>query len=136
MIFLAEGIIDASRTESTEDVVGTAARGPAVFHRAVLHHLGRNRLMPFHPVAVGTHHVQRVRRYREAEHDRQALRAVGRARERAESPGIAGDVLEQDRRRRLAAVDDLGERAHLQLPVRAADPQQLAGVLEALDGLS
>ena len=34
------------------------------------------------------------------------------------------------------AVDDLGERAHLELPVGAADAQELARALDALDRLA
>jgi hypothetical protein len=39
----------------------------------------RQRLMGLHPVAVGAHDVERVRRHREAEDDRETLRGVGRA---------------------------------------------------------
>jgi hypothetical protein len=105
-------------------------------NRAVLDDPRRNRLVALHPVAVGAHDIERMRRRREAEQDRKALRRVRRARDGAKTFGIAGNVLEQDRRRRLFAVDDLGEGAHLQLPVRAPDAAQLAGALYALDGLA
>jgi len=53
----------------------------------------------------------------------------------ARKPFDSRDVLEQDRRRVALAVDDLGERTHLELPARAADAAQLARGLEALDRL-
>ena len=48
--------------------------------------------------------------------------------------GIAGHVLEQERRRlRPRMVHDLGERAHLEVPVGALDAHDLARFLRALD---
>ncbi len=48
--------------------------------------------------------------------------------ERAEALGIAGHVVEQDRGRRAAALlrEHVGERAHLDVPMGAVDPAQLA----------
>ena len=51
--------------------------------------------------------------------------------------GIAGHVLEQQRRRLgPRVVHDLAERAHFELPVGALDAQDFARFLRALDELA
>src|SRR5919197_1235213 len=92
--------------------------------------------MRFHAVAIGTHHVDRMRGHREAERDGEALGRVGRSRDGAVTLRVAGNVLEQDRWRLLAPVDDLGERTHLELPVGAADAGELARALVAFERLA
>jgi hypothetical protein len=98
-------------------------------YRPLIYDARRDRLVRLHPVAIGAHDVERMRGHRKSEQDRQPLRGVGRAGEGAESLRVAGNVLEQNRRRIRLAVDDLRERAHLELPVCAADAAQLARAL-------
>jgi hypothetical protein len=98
-------------------------------NRPASHDPWRNRLVRLHPIPVGPDDVQRVGGHRKSEHDRHALCRVRRARKRAVAFRVAGNVLEQDRGRRRLAVDDLRERAHLEVPVGAADTAQLARAL-------
>ena len=106
-------------------------------HRALADGLRRDRAVGLHAVAIGAHHVERAGRHRQAERDREALRRVGRAGDEPHALGIAGHVLEQQRRRlRPRVVHDLAERAHFELPVGALDAQDLARLLRALDELA
>jgi hypothetical protein len=66
--------------------------------------------MDLHAVAVSAHYVERVLGLGKAEQQREALGGIGSAGNGAEAFRITGNVLEQDRRRRGLAVDDLGER--------------------------
>src|SRR3982751_49703 len=77
-----------------------------------------------------------MRRRREAEHDRQALGGIRRARHGTEAFWITRNVLEQDGGRVRLPIDDLGQRAHLELPVGAFDAQELARALEAVQRLA
>ena len=65
----------------------------------------------------------------EAERDRHAPRIAEGAGQNAVPTRVSDDVVEQECGGRLAAVIDLGDRADLQIPVRARDVLQLSQLL-------
>ena len=72
---------------------------------------------------------------RQAERQRDALDGREVAVQRAEALGVAGNVVEQDRRRRVVALlgQHLGDAAHLGVPVRVVDVKQLAHALHLVE---
>ena len=79
------------------------------------------------------HQPRRIEVLVEPERHCHAACVAHRSGEHAVAGRIADDVVEQQRRGRLAAVVDLGDRADLQVPVRARDVLQLAQALDARD---
>ena len=65
----------------------------------------------------------------EAERHRHAPRIAEGAGQNAVPTRVSEDVVEQEGGGRLAAVIDLGDRADLQIPVRARDVLQLSQLL-------
>src|SRR5262249_8007586 len=93
--------------------------------------------MLLHAVAIGAHDIERAGRHRQPERDRDPLRGVGGARDQPHALGIAGHVLEQERRwLRPHMVYDLAQRSHFKLPVGALDAHDLACLLGAFDELA
>ena len=72
---------------------------------------------------------------RQAERQRDALDRGELAVERAKALGIAGHVVEQDRRRGAAALlgQHVGDGAHLDVPVGAVDAHELAQLVHLLE---
>jgi hypothetical protein len=82
--------------------------------------------------------VHLVRRLGQAQHHGEPSVRIGRARQHAEARGVAGDIVEQQRRRatRIARRHGLRHRADLQVPVGALDALQLAHLLELFQQLA
>src|SRR5687767_1863572 len=69
----------------------------------------------------------------EPEDGREPRGAAGAASEHAEAPGVALDLVEQQRRRQVLLDVQLADRAELQVPVGAAHLPELAQVADLLD---
>ena len=105
-------------------------------HRPVLDEPRRQRLHVLHAVVIALHDVDlALVLERQAERQRHPLDRGEMAVEGAEALGVAGDLVEQDRRRGAVRLlgQHLGDAAHLDVPVGAVDAEQLAHALHLVE---
>ena len=111
-----------------------------IFEDRAVGDLDRRNQLEFllHLGAQAQNQIHLVFRIGQAQHDREAAIGVGGAGEYPETLGIAGDIVEQHRRRAagIARRDGFRDRADLEFPVGALDALQLSHLLEMFEQLA
>ena len=100
-------------------------------NRPALDHAMRDRRMRFHPIPIGTQEFDRGFGFGQIHRQGDAFRGVRSTGEHAEARRVTGDVIKQDGRRfRTRVVDDLGDTAHLEVPIDPINSQKLTGAVD------